>query len=104
MISVDVRYSELFKCHRASEAEKAEILADVAYLIKVDAMIKEGFQTVSFRTHGIFFCTEKSDTIQLHSDDRELEYRYLRAQSEKQCTLYWRYNADLEKRNSPRTA
>ena len=102
MRSVDVRYSELFKCHRASEAEKAEILADVAYLIKVDAMIKEGFQTVEHT--GMLFCTEKSDTIQLHSDDRELEYRYLRAQSEKQCTLYWRYNADLEKRNSPRTA
>jgi hypothetical protein len=77
-----------------SEAEKAEILADVAYLLKVEAMIGDRFQTRSFRKHSILFFTEKPDTIPLHTADRE-HSGHLRAQSEKQCTLYWRYNADL---------
>ena len=49
-----------------SEAKKAEILADVAYLLKVEATIKEG--TGSFRKHRILFCTE---TIQPQSADRK---------------------------------
>lgn len=55
-------------------------------------MINEGFQSGSFRTHIIHFCIEKPNTIQVHSADTPIENsRYLRAQSEEQCTLYWYY-------------
>ena len=50
-----------------SEAKIAEILAGGAYFLKVEVMIKEG-RTGSFR---ILFCTEKPETIQLQSADRE---------------------------------
>ena len=48
-----------------------------------------------FRTHIIFFCTEKP-RIQIHITDREYS-EHFKAESGEKCTLYWRW---LEQRIS----
>jgi hypothetical protein len=47
-----------------SEAEKAEILAGVAYLLKVEAMIGDRFQTRSFESTVFSFLPK--NLIQFH--------------------------------------